>query len=155
MLCNLASICLLANVVFLTASVLLRMAHKPISGATDIVGCISAITIAFSIPYTEMRGSHIRVELLDSYLPAKFKSLFQAVIGLLNCVIVGILAWRFFTYTKLTYELGTKWWVIQLAYWPVVLICSVGLLLYFLTAVFRTIEMFRGPDGQAKEVENE
>lgn len=140
---NIANVCIAANAAFLVASVILRLVGSPISGATDVVGFVSAVTIALSVPYAELRNSHIRVELLESYLPPKGKKILLIAINIINALIIGILSYRFLVYMVTTYELGSQSWVMYIPFWPIALIAGMGMFLYFLTIVVKTIEMFR------------
>ena len=120
-----------------------------IPGMTDYLGFLTAITVAFSIPLVEKNRGHIRVELLDAYLPKKVSKTILAVLDLICNLVIALICWRFLLYSADVFKTGMKTWVAFLPYWPSTFVCSIGLLAFFFTAVINYVEMLMKTDEKS------
>jgi len=131
-------------------SVFLRLTRLgSIPGMTDYLGFLTAITVAFSIPLVEKNRGHIRVELLDTYLPKKVTNAILAVLDLICNLVIALICWRFLLYSVDVFRTGMKTWVAFLPYWPSTFVCSIGLLAYFATAAVNYVDMLKKTDEKS------
>ncbi len=69
-------------IVFLTVFSVLSnfLFASPLTGLEDLVGIFMGMAVAMSVPYGELRKTHLRVDILQPYLSTDFKKTTTAVV---------------------------------------------------------------------------
>ena len=89
----------LVGMMFLTcADVVGRHFRHPIFGSVEIVGFLSTLAVAMSLPYTHKVKGHIGVEILARMLSEKTQAILDIVTGILSLGLFGIVTWRMWVY---------------------------------------------------------
>jgi len=87
---------ILSLMMLLTATdVILRyLFNRPIDGTTELNELMLAILIFFGVAYTATQKGHVRVELLVSTLPEKFRAVLDIFVTLLGLGLFSMLTWQ-------------------------------------------------------------
>lgn len=92
------SVALSLMILFVVTNVLSRFIFKkPLPGTIEVIELVTVLIAFFSVGYTEVRRSHIYVELVISKLPRKVRSIVGSIMYLICTAFFGVLgfeAWR-------------------------------------------------------------
>jgi len=145
------NLCIVFNMIIITISILMRVLFRsPIAGLTDIVGMVSGVIIALTIGFTEKENGHISADFIVGYFPKIVQKISYIIVSLLSNALLVILGWRLFLYARRAYEIGTASWVISIPVYPVAFICSLGMFLFFLTTLVKSIDRILHWEERAK-----
>ena len=76
------------------SSVVLARFGRPILGDTEIVALCAGIAIALFLPYGQMRGSNVVIEIFTARLPERWRGTLDFIMGVAFAVVVVVLTWR-------------------------------------------------------------
>ena len=145
------NLCIVVNMLIVTTSILMRILFRsPIAGLVDIVGMISGVIIALTIAYTEKENGHISADFIVAYFPKIVQKISFIIVSLLSNALLAILGWRLFIYAQKAYETGSASWVINIPFFPVAFLCSLGMFLFFLTTLVKCIDRILHWEEKAK-----
>jgi TRAP-type C4-dicarboxylate transport system permease small subunit len=83
-----------AMLVLVIGNILGRKVGKPIYGAFDYACFLSAILVAFAIPYCGMKRGHIRVEMFVAQLPGRVQGIIDSITNILGFGIFSLITWQ-------------------------------------------------------------
>jgi TRAP-type C4-dicarboxylate transport system permease small subunit len=83
-----------AMLVLVIGNILGRKVWKPIYGAFDYACFLSAILVAFAIPYCGMKRGHIRVEMFVAQLPGRVQGIIDSITNILGFGIFSLITWQ-------------------------------------------------------------
>jgi tripartite ATP-independent transporter DctM subunit len=75
--------------------------NRPIQGVQEITEVIMICAVFFAVAHTQNIKSHIAIDIVVSRLRAKTRTVLEFITTLLSAGMLGIIAWRTFTYTVL------------------------------------------------------
>ena len=144
---------LIGGMVF--SEVILRASGQPSEWLPEWSGYLFSWAMVGGAAYTLMRGRHVRVELLQMYLPAAVNRVLDcctALAGAAFCVLVAVTGWEYFQDALLTGEttattLRMPLWIIE---FPVFLSFAL-LALQFLIQAGEALLGFRRGAGNAAD----
>jgi TRAP-type C4-dicarboxylate transport system permease small subunit len=125
------------------ASVLRGAFGRPILGDSEIVEMCLGVAIALYLPWTEMRGSHVIVDVFTARLPARGIAWLDAAMRACVALVATVLA------VKITDGAFAQWdreratMFLELPYWWGYAGAAVGLALWTVTAAFVAVERFQ------------
>jgi len=112
----------IAFIMLLTcADVVLRLFDRPIPGTYELVGLFGAVIVAFALAWTSVERGHIAVELFVDRLPARPRSLVEALGSIAGAALFGLLAWQSLVYARDLMESGEVSLTLGMPTWPFVL----------------------------------
>lgn len=76
------------------SSVVLARFGRPILGDTEIVSLCAGVAIALFLPYGQMRGSNVVIEIFTARLPERLRDTLDFFMGIAFAVVVAVLTWR-------------------------------------------------------------
>ena len=86
---------LLAIACMTTASVVGRaLLSRPVPGDVELVQLGTAVCIALFLPYTQLRGGNIIVDIFTSRAPARARALMDGLGSLLYTLAMALVCWR-------------------------------------------------------------
>lgn len=118
------------------ADVVLRLFGHPIPGTYELVGLFGTVIVAFALAYTSMERGHIAVEMLVDRLPARPRSLVEALGSIAGAALFGLLAWQCTVYAGDLMESGEVSLTLGMPTWPFV--CGIVAGTVMLTAILLT-----------------
>jgi TRAP-type C4-dicarboxylate transport system permease small subunit len=134
---------LLAAVGVTCASVLRGAFGRPILGDSEIVEMCLGVAVALFLPWTEMRGSHVIVDVFTARLPARGLAWLDASMRAAVALVATVLAVQIAdgAYAQWDRERATMF--LELPYWWGYAGAAVGLALWTVTAGFVAVERFQ------------
>ncbi len=124
------------------ASVLRGAFGRPILGDSEIVEMCLGVAVALYLPWAEMRGSHVIVDVFTARMPARGLAWLDAVMRGCVALVATVLAVRIIdgTYAQWDRERATMF--LELPYWWGYAGAALGLALWTVTAFFVAAERF-------------
>ncbi len=120
-----------------------RMFSSPIVGTTELVGLFAAITILFSIGHTQIDKGHVYIDLLVVKLPLAVQNYIHSIVNIVSILFFGIATWLLIMYGFSLKENNVISETLQLPYYPIVLICSLGYLNLSLILIKETVLIWK------------
>jgi TRAP-type C4-dicarboxylate transport system permease small subunit len=139
----LGGVLLLAAVGVTCASVLRGAFGRPILGDSEVVEMCLGVAVALFLPWTEMRGSHVIVDVFTARLPARGLAWLDAAMRAAVALVATVLAVQIAdgAYAQWDRERATMF--LELPYWWGYAGAAVGLALWTVTAAFVAVERFQ------------
>jgi TRAP-type C4-dicarboxylate transport system permease small subunit len=139
----LGGVLLLAAVGVTCASVLRGAFGRPILGDSEVVEMCLGVAVALFLPWTEMRGSHVIVDVFTARLPARGLAWLDAAMRAAVALVATVLAVQITdgAYAQWDRERATMF--LELPYWWGYAGAAVGLALWTVTAAFVAVERFQ------------
>ena len=132
---------LVATMVLIVANILLRVIFKmPVFGAYEYVGLLTALVIGLSIAYCGVQNAHIDISLMVDWLPARLRAVLSALINLISMCFLAVSAWYVGLYAGSMKDTGLVSSTTQIPTYPFVYLITLGLLVYCLVLLVRSIE---------------
>ena len=125
------------------ASVLRGAFGRPILGDSEVVEISLGVAVALYLPWAEMRGSHVIVDVFTARLPARGIARLDAAMRAAVALVATVLAVKIAdgAYGQWDRERGTMF--LEIPYWWGYAGAAVGLALWTVTAVFVAAERFQ------------
>ena len=70
--------------------------RAPVTGAYEITEFLMGILIFSGLPILCAQEGHIAIDVFDSLIPRGWKRPHRAIVNLISCGVLGVLAWRMF-----------------------------------------------------------
>ncbi len=143
---------LVATIVLIVLNILLRAVFKtPIFGAYEYVGLLTALVIGLAIAYCGVQNAHIAVTLVTERLPARLQTLISIFINLISMCFLAVCAWYVGLYAGSMKDSGLVSPTTQIPTYPFVYLIALGLLVYSLVLLVRTIESIIKAANKSKD----
>ncbi len=125
------------------ASVLRGAFGRPILGDSEVVEISLGVAVALYLPWAEMRGSHVIVDVFTARLPARGIAWLDAAMRAAVALVATVLAVKIAdgAYGQWDRERATMF--LEIPYWWGYAGAAVGLALWTVTAVFVAVERFQ------------
>jgi TRAP-type C4-dicarboxylate transport system permease small subunit len=145
----LGNICIVFNMAFVVINVVMRLIlRKPIIGFTDITGFISCLIVVLTVAYTDKENGHINVDFIVTKFPIGLQKIIFVLTSTINMVTVIFLAVCFWKYAGTAKAAGTVTMSAHLLYWPFLIVCGIGMSLFALTIIVKTVYRLKYWDGE-------
>ncbi|MEG1343028.1 MAG: TRAP transporter small permease [Pseudomonas sp.] len=126
-----------------------KLFSLPVRGDMELVEVGASIAIAAFLPLCELRGTHIKVDALTSWLPALVRNTLDCIGHLLCCAAAWILAWRTWLQMLESREFGDSTTLLSFPLWIPLLLIVPSLVLLGLCALARVQDICRKAGRQA------
>lgn len=120
-----------------------KLFSMPVRGDMELVEVGAAIAIAAFLPLCELRGTHIKVDALTSWLPVRARATLDCIGHLLCCAAAWILAWRTWLQMLESREFGETTTLLSFPLWVPLLLIVPSLVLLGLCALARVQDVCR------------
>lgn len=120
-----------------------KLLSMPVRGDMELVEVGAAIAIAAFLPLCELRGTHIKVDALTSWLPARVRDTLDCIGHLLCCAAAWILAWRTWLQMLEIHAFGETTTLLAFPLWIPLLLIVPSLVLLGLCALARVQDICR------------
>ena len=105
----LVSIALFFMMALTFADVIMRyLFNSPIVGAIELTEFSMAIVIFLGVVLLTSQEGHVTVDLLDSFIPEKIKSIQKVVINLINLAVMAVISWRLWLKAESAADYGDR-----------------------------------------------
>ncbi len=99
-------------------NMVLRLLGAPISGAYELVGYLGALTVALPLGYTQLRKSHIAVDILSKLFPPVVRRIILSISLFVGMVFFFVAAWKVWTYAATLKEAGEVSETLRIPFYP-------------------------------------
>lgn len=126
-----------------TGNVCMRIFQVPFRGAYELVSFLGAVTIAFALGYTQMRKSHIVVDILSETFPDRVKRLLDAVGYFITMIFFALIAWVIFRWGIRIAQSGELSETLKVIYYPFIFSVALGFAFLSLTLIIDFLNAMR------------
>jgi TRAP-type C4-dicarboxylate transport system permease small subunit len=116
---RLAGLSMVAMMCLLAADIVLRLLRMPITGASELVGFLGAVTAGFALGQTTFDHGHVAVELLVRRLPPGMQRTIHVLITSLGILLFAMLAYECVGYGNDLKSAGEVSMDLQIPFYPV------------------------------------
>src|SRR5690606_28528289 len=102
-----AGVALVAVTFFTVADVVMRFFGRPIAGSFEVIGWLSAVSLALALGYTQGHRGHVAVTLVTDLLRGRSAAFLDALNSLAALVLFGLVAWVLVRYGQTLQESGS------------------------------------------------
>ncbi|GIN93857.1 hypothetical protein J6TS1_39010 [Siminovitchia terrae] len=138
---GLSLICMMLLVVFNSIK---RLFSDPISGTVELVSWLGAMTAVFSLGYAQLHKGHVFIDLLIVKFPSGLQKLTHSMVNVISILFFAMAGWQITLYGMGLKQSGVVSETMQVAFYPLVILCSIGFFSLVLALIKETIEVWRG-----------
>ncbi len=120
-----------------------RSVWMPIRGSYEIIGFLGALTAALPLGLTQIRKSHIAVDIIADRYPRWLQHLVEGVSCFLCMIFFILVAWKTFQWGLVVKRSGEVSETLGIPYYPIVYAVSVGFLVLSFSLLVDTIKSFK------------
>ena len=132
----------------ITVNVLLRTVFgKPLLGAYEWVGILTALTISLGLAFCEQKGAHITIDFLADKLPLSARKAVSVFTGVLSAAIMSIVFYSIFRYAFKLLSSGEVSPTTRIPFYIFVFITGFGFVFLTLVLLLKTVVII----GEAKK----
>ncbi|WP_102346651.1 TRAP transporter small permease [Bacillus sp. Marseille-P3661] len=136
--------CITAMILLIVGNSIVRVFADPFSGTAEVVGWLAAISLTFSLGYTQIVKGHVDIDLLVNRFNPVIQKIIQAVIYALSIIFFTILGWQLIIYANSLIANGTLSTTLRIPFYPLVYLVAVGFIGLTLTLVIDLIKLLKG-----------
>lgn len=125
------------------ASVVRGAFGRPILGDSEVVEMCLGVAVALYLPWAEMRGSHVIVDVFTARLPARGVAWLDAAMRAAVALVATVLAVKIADGAVAQWDRERATMFLELPYWWGYAGAAVGLALWTVTAAFVAVERFQ------------
>ncbi len=131
-----------------TGDVLLRFFRVSIPGAYETIGFLSALAIAFALPYTAVEKGHIAVDFLVQRLPRLARIVINIINSILAIFLFSIIAWKSLQYGSTLRVTGSVSSTLEMPIYPFVYGVAAGCILLCPVLLMELLLQFKGVESE-------
>lgn len=139
-LAGLSLICMMLLVVFNSIK---RLFSDPIAGTVEMVSWLGAMTAVFSLGYAQLHKGHVFIDLLIVKFPSALQKLTHSLVNVLSILFFSMAGWQVTLYGLGLKQNGVVSETMQVAFYPLVIFCSIGFFSLVLAIVKETVEVWK------------
>ncbi|WP_437882198.1 TRAP transporter small permease [Pseudomonas sp. LRF_L74] len=121
-----------------------KLFSTPVRGDMELMEVGAAIAIAAFLPLCELRGTHIKVDALTSWLPEGIRRGLDTLAHLACAAVAGVLAWRTALQALDNHEYGDATTLLSFPLWIPLALIVPSLVLLGICALARACEVACG-----------
>ena len=145
---NYVAIAMVAVMLLLTVSDIIGSKLKmPLPGFYDITGFVLLLVCAFGIAQAEVRGRHIRIDIILVRFPERLKGAFGIFSNIVSAAVIALLVVTSFHYGQYTYGFKLVTMDLLIPHYPFAFAIALGclpLVFVLIEEVFESIKKARG-----------
>ncbi|MEJ2716757.1 MAG: TRAP transporter small permease [Deltaproteobacteria bacterium] len=100
------------------ANMVLRLGGRPMSAAYELVGFLGALTVSLPLGYTQLKKTHIAVDILSQKFPVPVRRFVVGLSLLLGMGFFFVAAWKVGSYANTLRLSGEVSETLRMAYYP-------------------------------------
>lgn len=140
-------VAVLALMTIASVNVCLRIIQMPYRGTYEIVAFLGAIVTAFALADTQMRKSHIVVDIVSDRYPEWLKKIVDLVGYLASVVFFLIIGWVLIRWGIQIAESGEVSETLKIIYYPFVYLVAIGFFSLSITLIIDFINTLKRREG--------
>ena len=145
---GIAAVSIVFIMLLVSLEVILRIFRISITGAYDLIGLCSTLTISFSLGYTTLQKGHISVDFLVKRFSFSKQRRIKFVNSCIALALFGILTWQSFLYAIQLKKAGEVSATLQINIYPFILGLTLGSFLLCFVLLVEGMRTLRGADPE-------
>jgi TRAP-type C4-dicarboxylate transport system permease small subunit len=122
----LAGCSLLLLILVVVVNAIMRVFYAPFSGATEIAGWLTAVSIAFGLGYTQVKRGYVEIDALVERLPKGLQLTIKRIMLFISMIFYSLVAWQITVYGLNVMNNGNLSETMQLPFYPLIFLLSLG-----------------------------
>lgn len=143
LLAAVAGIAMLLMTLLIVANVLIRIKFNPIPGINEMVGWLSAVTVAFSLGYTQLQRGHVDIEVLLDKFPPRVRNKIRGLMLFISMFIFAFVSYRLVLYGNTVMRNGTLSETLAVIFYPFIYLLAFGFFGLTFALLVDSISFFR------------
>ena len=140
----LGGLALTLMLMLIVGNALIRIFYRPFPGTTELVGWLAAITTSFALGYTQMNKGNVALDMITKRFPLRIQKILEGIFSLCTALFFGMAGWKIVSYGFTLKNSGYLSETLRIAYYPVVVIMSLGFIGLTLTLLLNLIKLAEG-----------
>lgn len=137
-----------AGMIALTVgNIWLRILWKPIKGSVELIGFLGAIAAAFALGYTQVKKTHIAVDILTLKFSQKTRRFLEGVNSLLGAAFFALAGWQLIRWGTTLWETGELTETLRIIYHPFVYAIAFGCFIMALVLIIEVLKLIAPAKG--------
>ena len=130
--------------------------RSPYSGTFDIVEMLMVVAVFGGLAYCASINGHIRVDLIYGRLSKRTQGILDIITFIPSIFIVVLIAWRLGNraLTILQKPPGPTTLTLEIPYWPLIMIASLGCVLFAVELLVRLVHAIKQATGSGQPTSN-
>ncbi len=124
---------LVGMIVMTCANIFFRMVWVPVRGTFELMGYAGAIVTAFALSYTQMKKTHIAVDILVHTYSARTRKAVHIINCILSSIFFVLAAWQISIKATTLMRTGEVTETLQVIYYPFTYAVAIGCAVLALT----------------------
>jgi TRAP-type C4-dicarboxylate transport system permease small subunit len=124
---------------------------RPVAGTVEVTSLALVVVVYLALAHSEDMGDHITIDLIYERVGKRAKFLLDIISDLLTIVIVALISFQLYHFALRNMASGAETPVRDWAFWPFVLVGSLGAALYALSTVMRVVLRLTGAPVNAAD----
>lgn len=125
-LAAIAGLSLIAMMLLTVADMILRGVGRPLAGSYEMIGWLSATSMALALGYAQLHKGHVAIDLVVVQLPRRVRAAVESLVGLASLLLFVAVAWYVGQYGVVLHESGSLSETLKAIVYPWVYIVAVG-----------------------------
>lgn len=140
----LGGLALTLMLMLIVGNALIRIFYDPFPGTNELVGWLAAITISFALGYTQMNKGNVALNMITKQFPLRAQKILEGILTLCTALFFGMAGWKIVSYGFTLKNSGYLSETLRIAYYPVVVLMSLGFLGLTLSLLLDLMKLAEG-----------
>ena len=125
-----ATLCFMTGYSVWNVLVMRKALNAPIVGAEDLLLLALVVIVALSIPLGARTGAHIEIEVMETWMSARFAKCSMILVKLLGCALLAVMAWRLMRSGRSAVRFGETTQQLLISFEPFYHLLALSVLIY-------------------------
>ena len=143
----LAGIFLAAMILLTCANIFLRIVWVPVKGTYELMGFSGAMATAFVLGYTQIKKSHISVDIIVTRFSKKTQSVLNAINYFICLIFFSMAGWQIASWAATLKETGEVTETLRIVYYPFTYGVAIGCILISFVLLIELVKLLFPKNG--------
>ncbi|QGG49438.1 tripartite ATP-independent periplasmic transporter, DctQ family [Heliorestis convoluta] len=122
----LAGSCLLLMMALVVGNAVMRFFGAPILGTTEIVGWLTALSIALGLGYTQITRGYVEINALVERFPPLLKKILHKAVLVTSMLFFALVSWQLVLYGLTVKQNGNLSETLWIPFYPLIFLIALG-----------------------------
>lgn len=138
---------MIAMILMTCANIVSRLLGKPIKGTFELMGYFGAVATAFALGYTQIKKSHISVDILVNRFSPKARLVLNGINHVICSLFFAVAGWQVARWAATLRETGEVTETLRIIYYPFTYGVAIGCFLIALVLLVDFLKLFSPQNG--------
>ena len=136
-----------AMILITCANIFLRLVWVPIRGTFELMGFFGAVATAFALGYTQMKKTHISVDILVNGFSQKTRAVLSGINYFVCMIFFAVVGWQISRMATTIWKTGEVTETLRIVYYPFTYGVALGCFLLALALLVDFLKLFFTKNG--------